>query len=172
MILFKTLATAFTPVDKLMEFDKTRSFKEGARWNSAKQPALYFSANIQNAMLELANYVDSPAQANAANIIGVYEISDDIRLYEIQPHELLQGWEDYPYPAVLQQTGNDVLNSEQYDAILAPSVSINSELAGSPSNAIRRSLYANVILNPTKEITYTLLLKGIYQPIYNNRMFE
>nr|WP_229649140.1 RES family NAD+ phosphorylase [Vibrio splendidus]MCC4880317.1 RES family NAD+ phosphorylase [Vibrio splendidus] len=171
MILFKTMRADLTDPSKLLDYEKTSSFKYGARWNSQGTGALYFSSNVQNAMLELANYVDSPKMANASSVVAVYELSDTAMLHEIVPSELSDDWNTYPYPASLQLMGDGILGQPDIHGIIAPSIAINDDIARSKVNAIRRSCYANVILDPTSEIIKSIRLIDTMKPIYSGRMF-
>ncbi|WP_141193250.1 MULTISPECIES: RES family NAD+ phosphorylase [unclassified Vibrio] len=171
MILFKTMRADLTDPSKLLDYEKTSSFKYGARWNSQGTGALYFSSNVQNAMLELANYVDSPKMANVSSVVAVYELSDSVALHEIIPNQLNDDWNTYPYPAQLQLFGDSLLKNPYIDGIIAPSISINDDIARSKFNAIRRSCYANIILDPTSSVMNTIRLIDTVKPIYSDRMF-
>lgn len=172
MILFKTVQEQYSSVDKVLDFAKTRSYNDGARWNSARTPALYFSRNVQNAMLELMNYVDTPEEANLSYVVAVYEVPDSVRLHNVVPNELFDGWNDYPYSSRLQLLGDSHLKSPDIDGIIAPSVSINDDIARSSINLIRESCYNNVIINPDKEVFKKMSLIDTFEPVYNERVFD
>lgn len=151
----------------------TRSFKKGARWNSARTPVLYFSSNSQNAMLELANYAASPQIANAVNVMAVFGISDELSLYPVTPGELPDGWNDPHGPFIMQQFGDSILNDSAFDGLIVPTVTIADDLVRHPSNAVRDTAYANIVLNPTRpRVSDTLSLISIHKPIYNAKMFH
>ncbi|MCG9579814.1 RES family NAD+ phosphorylase [Vibrio tubiashii] len=168
MILFRALHKKY--VDSWNDYEKGSSFKEGARWNLAGTPTMYFSANVQNAMLELTNYAPTPKMANGLFVMGVFECPS-LRLKEVQPENLPTGWEQYPFHKDTQQYGSDVLLNNDYDGLIVPSCAINTELAASLHNEVRRSLYANIVLNPEKETVKKMTMVDTYTPVYSNRMF-
>ncbi|OEE38330.1 hypothetical protein A1QO_02825 [Vibrio genomosp. F10 str. ZF-129] len=169
MILFRALHKRY--VSQWNEYDKGSSFKDGARWNQANTPVMYFSSNVQNAMLELANYATTPTIANGLFVIGAFECTA-LRLKELDPKMLPNGWEQYPFHIATQDYGSTILHDDDYDGLVVPSCAINTTLASSPHNEVRRSLYANVILNPEKPAFKTMKLMDTFEPIYSNRMFN
>lgn len=169
MILFKAANAKYIRLFK--DYHKTPSFRDGARWNSASTPVMYFSSNIQNAMLELANYQPDPTIANAINVMGVFE-SPPLRLYHMTPHELPLGWSDTGPSVKAQKLGDSYLSDDRYDGFVVPSCTINKELAESPYNEIRDCVYANVVLNPESRAVRRIELRETFQPIYSSRMFN
>lgn len=172
MIVFRTVAQEYAPVDKMLDYFKSSNFRNGARWNSAGTPALYLSTNVQNAMLELANYVDDPLSVNLSSVIAIYQIDDGLRLEDIKPKDLKGDWNTYPYPVSLQRLGDSILTSNDYDGLIAPSIAINDDVARSKINAIRQSCYANLIINPSSDIAKSIKLIDTCNPIYSDRMFS
>lgn len=169
MILFRALHKQF--VDNWSAFEKSSSFLNGARWNLAGTPVIYMSTNVQNAMLEMGNYMPSPAVANALNVMGVFE-SPSLRLYELRPEELPNNWEQYPFVEGTQELGSRILLDDHYDGVIVPSCTINNELAHSPHNDVRRCNYANAVLNPSKPSVANMRLLDTYSPVYSSRMFQ
>lgn len=169
MILFRALHKQYIP--SWGDYEKGSSYKHGARWNQAGTPVIYFSLNPQNAMLELSNYAPSASLANGLFAIGVFE-SPSLRLKEVQPEDLSQDWEHYPFHPDTQRYGSDVLLNDAYDGLIVPSCAINTELASSAHNEVRRSVFANVVMNPEKEAAKKMTLMRTYSPIYSNRMFN
>lgn len=169
MILFKTANAKY--IGSFMDYHKTGSFRDGARWNSPGTPVMYFSSNVQNAMLELANYQPDPVIANAINVMGVFE-TPALRLYQMTPEELPGGWSDPTYPLAAQELGDKYLNDERYDGFVVPSCTMNVDLAQSPYNEVRDCIYANVVLNPESEAVSRIQLKETFSPIYSARMFS
>ncbi|SOB77200.1 RES domain-containing protein [Marinobacter sp. LV10R510-11A] len=169
MILFKSANKKF--VDKLADYKKARSYREGARWNSASIPVQYFSSNVQNAMLELSNYMPDPLVANKLNVMGVYE-SPSLRLHHITPEELPDGWHLYPYPSATQFLGDRYLLDERFDGFVVPSCAINTDLAESNHNEVRNCIYANIVLNPERPSVQQIRLMNYCSPIYSNRSFN
>jgi RES domain-containing protein len=169
LILFKTANANY--IGGFKDYHKTRSFKEGARWNSAGTPVLYFSSNVQNAMLELANYQPDPVIANHINVMGVFE-TPALRLYMMTPEELPQGWSDAAAPLAAQELGDKYLNDDRYDGFVVPSCTMNVDLAQSPLNEVRASIYANVVLNAESDAVSRIQLTETFSPIYSARMFN
>ena len=62
MILFKTIHKDY--VSTWQDYQKTSSYRVGARWSSAEVPVMYASSNAQNSMLEIANYMPKPSLVN------------------------------------------------------------------------------------------------------------
>ena len=168
MILFKAGHKDY--VDKLDDYRKTRSFREGGRWNSPGTPALYFSSNVQNAMLELSNYLPDPVVANTVNVMGVFQ-TPPLRLIHLRPDDLPSGWHQYPYPTQTQITGDRYLLDENYDGYVVPSCAINHDLAESTYNDVRQSIYANVVVNPERQAIQEAFLLTKHTPIYSARAF-
>jgi len=152
------------------EYHKTGSFLNGARWNSSGTPAMYLSLNIQNAMLEVANYSVSPKMANKLYRIVVFEFSS-LRLYEVAPEELPVNWNSDTHGSETQIIGDKLLISEEYDGFIAPSAGINNEIVEHSLNEVRRAAYANVIVNIEKYGHGRVVLIDDYSPIFSQRMF-
>lgn len=168
MILFRALHKRF--IDTWSDYEKGSSFQNGARWNEALTPVLYMSSNVQNAMLELSNYAQSPRMANGLFVIGVFE-SPSLRLKEVQPSDLPEAWEQYPFHKDTQAYGTKYLQSSDYDGLIVPSCAINPELSSSALNEVRRSVYANVVVNPEKPSLREMRMIDTFEPMYSNRMF-
>lgn len=118
MILFRALHKRY--VEKWQEYEKGSSYKLGARWNEPETPVLYMSSNVQNAMLELANYCTSPNVANTLFVIGVFEVPT-LRLKEVQPEEMNPLWAQFPFNVSTQQFGSKILLGARYDGLIVPS---------------------------------------------------
>ncbi|WP_108651228.1 RES family NAD+ phosphorylase [Dongshaea marina] len=168
MILFRAQHKRY--LDSWQDYEKGNSYKNGARWNLPGTPVLYMSSNVQNAMLELSNYAPSPKVANLMFCMGVFE-SPSLRLYEIRPEELPKGWEQYPALKATQEFGSEILEGKQYDGLIVPSCTMNDRLVRSPHNEVRRSTYANVVLNPTKKAVKDMTLLDSHSPLYSKRAF-
>lgn len=170
MILFKAVNKNYAA--SWAEYEKTSSYKKGARWNEVGTPVLYMSKNIQNAMLEIANYVTSPAMANAMYAICVFEFPE-LRLHTIEPKELPGDWADENHPASTSALGSKYLNdSANYDGIIVPSTTINHGIATHVINSVRASAYGNVVINPNTIGTAKIKLIETLDPIYSKRMFS
>ncbi|AIW22591.1 RES family NAD+ phosphorylase [Vibrio coralliilyticus] len=168
MILFRTLHKTYFNTWK--DYEKGSSFISGARWNKANTPVMYMSSNVQNAMLEATNYAKNPKSANRKFVMGVFDCPP-LRLYEVRPEELPAQWNEYPFIPETQAIGSEKLLSDEYDGIVVPSCTINLDLVRSPVNEVRRSIYANVVLNPEKEAVREMKLLETFSPVFSNRMF-
>ncbi|WP_336926200.1 RES family NAD+ phosphorylase [Vibrio cholerae] len=169
MILFRALHKRY--VENWQEYEKGSSYKLGARWNEPETPVLYMSSNVQNAMLELANYCTSPNVANTLFVIGVFEVPT-LRLKEVQPEEMNPLWAQFPFNVSTQQFGSKTLLDARYDGLIVPSSTINNALAMSEHNEVRKSIFANIVLNPKKESVSKMALLETFNPVYSNRMFN
>ncbi len=169
MILFKAGSPEY--VGALGSYRKTRSYREGARWNRPNTPVLYFSSNVQNAMLELGNYLVDPLVANELNVMAVFE-SPALSLYSLEPHELPQNWAAFPRAKETQEIGDAYLLGEKYDGLLLPSSTINPEVATSHLNDVRQCVYANVVLNPEREAVKRIREISRHSPIFSERLFN
>ncbi|BFM18773.1 hypothetical protein R50073_49560 (plasmid) [Maricurvus nonylphenolicus] len=169
MILFKIIHKDF--VSGWADYQKTGSFRNGARWNSPGTPVMYLSSNIQNAMLEIANYSISPRMANKLFRMAVFEFAS-LRLYEMSPEDLPVTWNADEHGTDTQEIGDKLLSSDSYDGFMAPSAAINNDIVRHPLNDVRRSAYGNVIVNIEKYGQDKAELIDSYSPIFSQRMFS
>lgn len=167
MILFKTIHNDY--VDLWKDYNKTSSFKLGARWNNASTPVLYTSSNAQNAMLEIANYVKSPKIVNRNFKLAVFQFPE-LRLHSIDPKELPAKWHDPIHATEVKALGDKYLLDPNWDGIVVPSATINREVATHSINTIRQSVYANVIVNPDNIGLDRITLIDKFSPIYCSSM--
>ena len=168
MILFRIIHKNF--IESWSDYTKSRSFRHGARWNSASVPVMYFSVTAQNAMLEIANYAPSPRMANKLFRMVAFEFSS-LRLYRIVPEELPAEWNADEFGAATQALGDKLLGDEGFDGLLAPSTAINEAIVTHPRDEVRQSAYANVIVNLEKVGMSTVTVLDSYRPIFSQRMF-
>lgn len=168
MILFRVIGKNY--VNEWNHWDKTGSYRKGARWNSAGTPVMYFSSNPQNAMLETSNYFATPRLANAATVMCVFECTA-LSLHSIEPSELPSNWDAAIAPGETRKLGDEHLHNDRYDGIIVPSVGIHGAIASHELNEIRESSYANVVLNPTRSRVAELRLIETLTPVFSQRMF-
>lgn len=168
MILFKAVQTKY--LSSWADYTKTSSFRNGARWNKPNVPALYTSANVQNAMLEIANYSLTPSMANSLYTMAVFEFPE-LRLKTIEPAELPAKWSHRDHKLSVKNAGNKYLTSKDWEGIVVPSVTIHHAIATHPINAIRQSVYANVIVNLEQIGIDNIKLIDTFSPIYSEAMF-
>lgn len=133
------------------------SFKSGGRWNRPSQRVLYFASSAAIAMLEMANYLPSPRLVPATYRLGQYEVPEGLvsRLQGVLPAD----WDCYPYPASTQQLGSDWLSSQQNVLLELPSVTVQPGLG------------SILLFNATHPKAGQLVLRQVFQNIYNPRLF-
>jgi len=169
LILFKAVHEDY--VEGWKDYEKTASFRNGARWNLAKTPVMYLSTNVQNAMLELANYSISVEAANTLYDIVVFDFPS-LRLYEVKPEDLPANWNRVPFDHETQEQGDLFLTNHNYDGFVVPSVALCENIVKNPINEIRSSAYANVVINLEKVGLDKVEVLGRYKPVFSNRMFN
>lgn len=133
------------------------SFKSGGRWNRPGQRVLYFASSAAVAMLEVANYLPSPRFVPKTYRLGQYEVPDALvsRFQGVLPVD----WASYPYPASTQQLGSDWLSSQQNVLLELPSVTVPPGLG------------SILLMNAAHPNAGQLLLRQVFQDIYNPRLF-
>lgn len=169
MILFKAIHHQY--LNKWQDYSKTSSYRHGARWNHATIPAMYTSQNVQNAMLEIANYTLSPAMANSLYKIAIFEFPE-LRLQHIEPAQLPKLWSDTEHKVSVKDLGSKWLTDPDYQGIVVPTASIHPAIATHPINAVRASVYANTVVNVARVGVQQIKLLDAISPIYANSMFN
>ena len=110
----------------------TRRF--GSRWVPKGLPAIYTSATLSLAVLELFVHTDPdlvPADLQAISA----DIPDDLAVHEIALSELPANWRDIPPPTELQELGRRWIVARTAAILSVPSVVVPTE--------------RNHVLNPT-----------------------
>ena len=169
MILFKIGHKDY--VHGWQDYRKTASYRNGARWNSREVPVMYLSSNIQNAMLELANYSVSPKMANKLFRIAVFEF-EDLRVSNMEPGDLPRDWDSETHIKETQGAGDKLLRRKNFDGFFAPSVAINNSVVMHPELAVRGCAYANVVVNIEQFGIGKVTLKDVYSPVFSPKMFS
>jgi RES domain-containing protein len=136
------------------------SYKDGARWNSAGYPALYFALSAATAMLEMANYLPSPRLVPRDYRLGIYKVSDSVAIDELTSEKLPKDWAVYPFPSSTQQIGNEWLRSCNALALLVP------------STAVSRGLEKIALVNPSHQDCKQIHLNEAVVELYNQRSFR
>lgn len=135
------------------------SYQDGARWNHAGTPVLYFGLSAAVAMLEMANYTGSPRMVPASYRLGVYEVPDDAQVSRLERVDWPDDWSSYPYPLSTQDIGDQWLNeANEFGLIL-------------PSAAVTDGLGEIIVINPRHEYAQKIRLIDTYSEIYNPRAF-
>ncbi len=135
------------------------SYDDGARWNLPGTPALYFALSAAVAQLEMANYTVNPRRMPKSYRLGVYELDDTVALVRLELENWPDGWQDFPYPKITQQIGDQFLQSESNLGLIVPSC------------AIPGGLGEVVVINPNHADIDKNKLVTTHSPIYNPRAF-
>lgn len=136
------------------------SFQDGARWNSAGKPVLYFSAAPSVAMLEMANYIPDPDLVPDNYRLAVYEIPDDIKIEELPKKDWPTDWNTYPHPASTQAIGDEWLDS------------MRTAFLKVPCSAIPAGLESIYVANPLHPDIGKIKLVALLKDIYSDRLFK
>lgn len=148
------------PESRLEQFDGLgASYKDGARWNSAGHPALYFACSAAVALLEMAHYLPSPRLIPASYRLGVYQLADEVVVDALPEDRLPEGWAEYPWPAATQALG---------DAWLASGAGL---ILTVPSCAVAGGLERSALFNPRHADAGKLKLVKVIKHLYNERAF-
>ena len=136
------------------------SYKEGARWNGAGQPVLYFALSPATALLEMANYLPSPRLVPPSYRLGIYEIPDATVLDSVTDEQLPEDWAQFPYPRSTQKLG---------DQWLIGCASLGLVV---PSTAVSAGLEQIVLINPKHQGVTEISLPESLSELFNKRSFS
>ncbi|MFV8385238.1 RES family NAD+ phosphorylase [Vibrio parahaemolyticus] len=136
------------------------SYEDGARWNSAGYPVIYFALDLATAMIEAANYHPSPDLIPPSHCKAIYEVDDDILIEKLDPSLLPDDWDKMPYPKSTQVIGDAFLSSKSAAILLVPSVGVGVS-----------SEYLIAVVNPNHPDINKIRLIDTQQPVYSKRMF-
>ena len=136
------------------------SFEDGGRWNAPGHAVIYFGLDMATALVEAANYHPSPRLIPPSHCKAIYQLSDDVKLAQVNLENLPQNWQDMPYPLSTQQIGDEFLTSNRAVALLLPSVAVGIEE------------FSMVVVNPLHPDISKLKLIDTIQPVYSPRMFK
>lgn len=135
------------------------SYRDGARWNVAGIPVIYFATSASLAMLELANYLPSPRLVPENYRLGIYALAGRVKVDTWSVADLPEQWNQYPYPAATQQPGAAWLKSRKRLALRVPSA------------AVPGGLEKCVVINPLHSAINQLKLVDQQRDIYSKRIF-
>lgn len=135
------------------------SYRDGARWNAAGTPVLYFAATAAVAMLELANYLPSPRLVPTSYRLGIYTVSERVKVDTWDTTDLPADWNHYPYPVSTQKLGTQWLRENRRMALRVPSA------------AVPGGLEHCVVVNPSHTAIQHLTLIDTQDQIYSQRAF-
>lgn len=136
------------------------SYKDGARWNSAGLPVLYFALSPSTALLEMSNYIPSPRLVPPSYRLGIYNLPDTVSLDELEVSTLPSNWADFPYPLSTQQIGSKWLKDCKKLALIVP------------STAVPAGLEKIIIVNPSHSEIKKLTLTKKIKDLFNKRTFQ
>ena len=136
------------------------SYRDGARWNRAGQPALYFALSPATALLEMANYLPSPRLVPDSYRLGTYEVPDSLPVHILSDALLPSDWAEYPYPPSTHMIGGGWLDKGDEVALLVP------------SSAVPLGLEKIVVINPTHKECSKIELIDSTPDLYNRRTFS
>lgn len=135
------------------------SYRDGARWNKAGIPVLYFALTPAVALLEMGNYLPSPRLVPKSYRLGIYDLPDSVPCESLAEHELPANWPHYPYPESTQLIGSQWLKKCQ------------SLVLRIPSAAVPAGLEQIALVNPRHPDCRHLQLVDIKTDLYNKRLF-
>ncbi|MCP4406996.1 MAG: RES family NAD+ phosphorylase [Gammaproteobacteria bacterium] len=136
------------------------SYQDGARWNKAGTPVLYFALSPAVALLEMGNYLPSPRLVPKSYRLGIYELPEAVVYDTLSNGQLPEDWSLYPFPASTQTLGTEWLRKRQNPVLLVPSA------------AVPAGLERIAILNPLHPDCKKLRLEKITADLYNKRAFR
>ena len=136
------------------------SYRDGARWNRAGQPVLYFALSSATALLEMANYLPSPRLVPDTFRLGIYEIPNSLAAHTLPDTLLPADWAAFPYPISTQTIGGDWLDKSEEVGLLVPSA------------AVPQGLERIIVINPRHQGSQYIQLIDSSPDLYNKRTFS
>jgi len=135
------------------------SYRDGARWNRAEQPVLYFALLASTALLEMANYLPSPRLIPGHYRLGIYDVPDTAAFYRLPDDKLPSDWAAFPYPSSTQTIGGDWLDEGNELGLLVP------------SSAVPEGLELIAVINPRHPACASIQLEKSTAELFNKRTF-
>lgn len=135
------------------------SYRDGARWNRADQPVLYFALLASTALLEMANYLPSPRLIPEDYRLGIYDTPDIAPFYTLPDNRLPSDWASFPYPSSTQTIGGDWLDAGNELGLLVP------------SSAVPEGLELIAVINPRHPACSNIQLEKSTADLFNKRTF-
>lgn len=131
---------------------------------------MYLASNVQNAMLEIANYSISPKMANKLYRLVIFEFPTP-DLYRVEPSELPLGWNDQGHTSTVQHFGDNLLRSPNRNGFIVPTVAVHETIAINDQDDVRETAYHNVVLNLATFDLSAVRIVDELNPIFSPRMF-
>ena len=107
-------------------FDGEGTRRFGSRWVPKGLPAIYTSATLSLAALELFVHTD-PDLAPADLLAISADIPDDLLVHELALSDVPETWRDIPAPAALQELGRSWIVEGKAAVLSVPSVVVPTE---------------------------------------------
>ena len=136
------------------------SYQDGARWNKAGIPVLYFALTPAVALLEMGNYLPSPRLVPKNYRLGIYELPDSVICEDLPVNQWPADWSLYPYPLPTQQIGTQWLQTCQALVLRVP------------STAVTAGLERIAVINPRHSQCQYIRLAKSTADLYNQRAFQ
>ena len=134
------------------------SYRDGARWNNAGHPVLYFGTSASVAMLEMGNYIPNPRLIPKDYLLGIFKVRTNA-IETVELADLPDGWDLSPPPNFTRSIGTEFLSSARNLILLVPSTAA----AGIDQVAV---------VNPMHRDIEKLTLVSTQSRIYNPRLFQ
>lgn len=134
------------------------SYRDGARWNDAGHPVLYFGTSASVAMLEVGNYIPKPSLIPKDYVLGIYEVASSLA-ETIELNALPDAWDIHPPGEATRAIGTAFLEACNALFLLVPSTAA----AGLDQIAV---------VNPRHPDIEKLSLVRTQHRIYNPRLFQ
>ncbi len=136
------------------------AYQDGARWNRAGLPVLYFALSSATALLEMANYLPSPQLIPDNYRLGIYEVPDTAPFYTLPDKELPGDWALFPYPLSTRTIGGNWLDTGNELGLLVP------------SSAVPEGLEKIAVINPLHPLCAEIRLIRSTPDLFNKRTFS
>jgi RES domain-containing protein len=136
-------------------WDGIGSAKSGARWNSAKVPAIYLGSSQALALLEVrAHSGELPHDYAMAKV----EFPDDVPIYEPALSALPTNWADIPPTVASQKFGDTFITRNEELLMRIPSVIVQEEW--------------NYVLDPAHPDRTRMKVLSIHKFTVDERLYE
>ena len=107
-------------------FDGEGTRRFGSRWVPKGMPAVYTSATLSSAALELFVHTDPDLTPAGLQVISA-NIPDDLTVHEVALSDLPSNWRDIPPPPALQELGRSWIVEGKASILSVPSVVVPTE---------------------------------------------
>lgn len=130
---------------------------KGARWNSQGVEVIYTAQNRSLAMAEVAVHLTLATLPDDYVMVTIH-VPDDLRLLNILPADLPQGWNLFPYTAITQKAGDEFVSKREFCALRVPS-------------AVTRGDF-NVLINPNHPDFHRISILQVEDFPFDRRIFK